>query len=61
MLGGKIMDSTHSIDQVKGHYEVHDSKGNFILSGDTYRECYNDLVEMLLAESIKINNNKVVA
>ena len=55
------MDSTHSIDQVKGHYEVHDSKGNFILSGDTYRECYNDLVEMLLAESIKINNNKVVA
>ena len=44
------MDNTHRIVQVKGHYEVHDSNGNFVLSGDTWDECYNDLVDMLVAE-----------
>ena len=45
------MDNTHRIVQVKGHYEVHDSNGNFVLSGDTWDECYNDLVDMLVAET----------
>lgn len=45
------MDNTHRIVQVKGHYEVYDSNGNFVLSGDTWDECYNDLVEMLVAEA----------
>ena len=45
------MDNTHRIVQVKGHYEVHDSNGNFVLSGDTYEECYNDLVDILVAEA----------
>ena len=45
------MDNTHRIVQVKGHYEVHDSNGNFALSGDTWDECYNDLVGMLVAEA----------
>ena len=45
------MDNTHRIVQVKGHYEVHDSNGNFILSGDSWDECYNDLVDMLVAEA----------
>ena len=45
------MDDTHRIVQVKGHYEVHDSNGNFVLSGDTWDECYNDLVEMLVADA----------
>lgn len=40
------MDNTHRIVQVKGHYEVHDSNGNFVLSGDTWDECYNDLVDI---------------
>ena len=44
------MDNTHRIVQVRGHYEVHDSNENFVLSGDTWDECYNDLVEMLVAE-----------
>ena len=44
------MDNTHRIVQVKGHHEVHDINGNFVLSGDTWDECYNDLVEMLVAE-----------
>ena len=42
MKGDKIMDNTHRIVQVRGHYEVHDSNGNFVLSGDTWDECYND-------------------
>jgi len=45
------MDNTHRIVQVKEHYEVHDSNGNFVLSGDTWDECYNDLVDMLVAEA----------
>lgn len=45
------MDNTHRIVQVKGHYEVHDSNGNFVLSGDTWDECYNDLVDMLVEEA----------
>ena len=45
------MDNTHRIVQVRGHYEVYDSNGNFVLSGDTLDECYNDLVDMLVAET----------
>ena len=45
------MDNTHRIVQVKDHYEVHNSNGNFVLSGDTWDECYNDLVEMLGADA----------
>lgn len=49
--GDFVMSNTHKIEYVKGHYEVHDSDGNFVLSGDTWDECYNDLVEMLVAEA----------
>ena len=49
------MDNTHKIVQVKGHYEVHDSNGNFVLSGDTWDECYNDLVDMLV-RNVKMEN-----
>ena len=45
------MDNTHRIVQVKGHYELYDSNGNFVLSGDTWDECYNDLIKMLVAEA----------
>ena len=45
------MNNTHRVVQVRGHYEVHDSNGNFVLSGDTWDECYNDLVDMLVAET----------
>ena len=45
------MDNTHRIVQIRGHYEVHDSNGNFVLSGDTWDECYNDLIDMLVAEA----------
>ena len=45
------MDNTHQIIQVKGHYEAYDEYGNFVSSGDTYEECYNDLIDMVVAES----------
>lgn len=51
MKGDKIMDNTHRIIQLKGHYEVHDSNRNFVLSGDTWDECYNDLVDMFIADA----------
>ena len=44
------MDNTHKIVPVRGHYEVYDSKGNFVLSGDTYNECYKDLIEMIVSD-----------
>ena len=58
------MDNTHRIVQVKGHYEVHDSNGNFVLSGDTWDECEKELIEILVSEannSLYINNGKRVA
>lgn len=45
------MDNTHRIVRVKGHYEAYDSDGNFVLSGDTWDDCYNDLVDMLAVEA----------
>ena len=45
------MSGTHQIIQVKGHYEAYDEDGNFMLSGDTYEECYNDLIDMIVAEA----------
>ena len=36
---------------IKGHYEAYDSNGNFVLSGDTWGECYNDLVDTLVEEA----------
>lgn len=45
------MGDTHRIMQVNGHYEVYDENGNFVLSGDTWEECFNDLSEMIVAEA----------
>ena len=54
------MDSKHRIKAVNGHYEVHDSCGNFVLSGDTWDECYKDLVEMLVAEAKMQSRKRVI-
>lgn len=40
------MINTHKIIPNKGHYEIYDDKGNFVSSGDTWEECYNDLLAM---------------
>lgn len=55
------MDNTHRIVQVRGHYEVHDGNGNFVLSGDTWDECYNDLVDMLVADASTENIREKVS
>ena len=45
------MSGTHQIIQIKEHYEAYDEYGNFILSGDTYEECCNDLIDVIVAEA----------
>ena len=45
------MDETYRIVQNKGHYEVYDENGKFVSSGDTWDECYNELLEMFLADA----------
>lgn len=47
----KAMSDTHKIEYVNGHWEVKDECGNFVLSGDTWGECYNDLVDTLVEET----------
>ena len=47
----KTIGDTHKIEYVNGHWEVKDECGNFVLSGDTWDECYNDLIDMLVAEA----------
>ena len=55
LKGDKIMDNTHRIIPVNGHYEAYNSFGEFVTSGDTYKECENDLIEMLL-EDLRMGN-----
>ena len=45
------MSGTHQIIQVKGHYEAYDEYGNFVSSGDTYEECYNDLIDIIVVKT----------
>ena len=52
------MDNKYNIIQIRGHYEAYDSNGNFILSGDTWDECYNDLVKLLVAKAEVIINSE---
>lgn len=45
------MDNTHRIIPANGHYEAYNSYGEFVTSGDTYKECEDDLIEMLIADA----------
>ena len=47
----EVMDSTHRIIPVNGHYEAYNIYGEFVVSGDSYKECENDLIKMLVAET----------
>ena len=53
--GDLAMDNTHRIIPVNGHYEVYNSYGEFVTSGDTYKECEDDLIEMLV-ENARMEN-----
>lgn len=41
------MKNIYEIIAKNGHYEVYNEKNEFILSGDTYSECEQDLDELL--------------
>lgn len=45
------MIGTYSIVPVKGHYEAYSEDGKFVLSGDTWDECYLELKEIIVTES----------
>ncbi len=49
------MDNMHRIIPVNGHYEAYNCYGEFVTSGDTYKECEDDLIEMLV-EDARIKN-----
>lgn len=51
MKGDKDMDNTHRIIPVNGHYEAYNSYGEFVVSGDSYKECEDDLIKMLVADA----------
>lgn len=51
MRGDFVMDNTHRIIPVNGHYEAYNSYGEFVVSGDSYKECEDDLIEMLIADA----------
>jgi len=41
------MKNIYEIIAKNGHYEVYNDKNEFILSGDSYRECERDLEELI--------------
>ena len=49
------MDNTHRIIPVNGHYEAYNSYGEFVVSGDTYKECEDDLVKVLI-DNVSVEN-----
>lgn len=55
------MDNTHRIVQVNGHYEAYNSYGEFVTSGDTYKECEDDLIEMLVENASMENTREKVS
>ena len=45
------MTNFYNIIAVNGHYEVYNAFNDFILSGDTYAECEQDIKELGLEEN----------
>lgn len=45
------MTNTHNIIHAGAHYEAIDEYGNFVCSGDTWDECYDELVDILVSEA----------
>lgn len=46
-----IMDKTYQIKSVYGHYEAYDKYGKFMASGDTRKECEQDLINIIFSEA----------
>jgi hypothetical protein len=43
----------YKIISVREHYEAFTLTGQFIVSGDTWADCYNNLVEVLYENALK--------
>lgn len=61
MLRRITMDNTHRIIPVNGHYEAYNSLGEFVVSGDTYKECEDDLIKMLVVDASMENIREKVS
>lgn len=48
------MDKTYNIIRRNGYYEAVDNDGNFVTAGDTYKECYDELKEIMIEEARKV-------
>lgn len=46
-----LLYDTQYIIQVRGHFEAYHSNGEFICSGDTFKECSDEVVELIKAET----------
>ena len=45
------MEDTYRIVPVRGHYEVYDNNGAFVVSGDTIDKCVDDLTEIIATQA----------
>lgn len=49
-----LFNDTQYIIQVKDHFEAYHSNGEFICSGDTFKECSDEVLETIKAETVKL-------
>ena len=47
----KLLEENYTTVRINGHFEVYNENDEFILSGDSYHECENELRELKLASS----------
>lgn len=45
------MVNKHNIIHHGSHYEAYNERGDFVCSGDTWNECYDELVEIMTLEA----------
>lgn len=46
-----VLNDTQYIIQVREHYEAYHSTGEFICSGDTFKECSEELLKAIRVEA----------
>lgn len=49
-LNKSLLCGTQYIIQIREHFEAYHSTGEFICSGDTFKECSDEVVELIKAE-----------
>lgn len=46
-----LLNGAQYIKPVREHYEAYTDQGKFICSGDTFKECSEELLELIKAEA----------